>query len=270
MVTLKKKLILKPRSSAAFFLLKLLGSGDKMFGNFSAKIELMKKILKHLALPLIFLGTLAVFFVLTSIFFPTPDALLEVLRHYFELWGYPVLFISGVIEAIPIINLYFPGSSIILLGAAFSRQGTLNIFLVILVGCLAFILTYTLNYLVGYHGWHKVFRRFGLGDALDKTAKRIDKHGIFWIWISYVHPNLGALTSTAFGVLKLPLKSFYLHSFFAVLFWNTFWSFLMYFASDHLIGILTARWLVIATLLLFVGVKIIFEVRNNQFKETKF
>lgn len=224
----------------------------------------MKKIVKTLAIPLILLATLVVFFVIASIFFPTPDMLLDILKKYFALYGYPVLIISAIIESIPVINIYFPGSSIILLAAAFSRQGSLSIYAVIIFTAVAFTFTYALNYLIGHSGWHKLFIKFGMGDALDKTKKQVEKHGDWWIWISYIHPNLGALTSTVFGVLKLPFTPFFLQTIIANLVWSAFWGVLMYYSSNGVIEILTARWLVIAILAIVIALKIIKEVKKGK------
>ena len=224
----------------------------------------MKKIIRSLAIPLILLATLVIFLVIASIFFPTPDMLLDTLKHYFALYGYPVLIVSAIIESIPLINLYFPGSSIILLAAAFSRQGSLNIYIVIFLTAASFCLTYALNYWIGHAGWHKLFEKFGMGEALEKTKKQVERHGNWWIWISYIHPNLGALTSTAFGILKLPFAAFMMQSVFANLVWAFFWGFLMYYSSGSMIQILTARWLLMAILLIFIGVKIVLEVRKNK------
>ncbi|MEI8061464.1 MAG: VTT domain-containing protein [Candidatus Berkelbacteria bacterium] len=228
----------------------------------------MKKIIKSLAIPLILLATLVIFLVIASSFFPTPDALLDSLKYYFAVYGYPVLIFSAIIESIPVINLYFPGSSIILLAAAFSRQGSLNIFTVIFLTAASFSVTYALNYWIGHAGWHKLFEKFGMGGALDKTKGQVGKYGNWWIWISYIHPNLGALTSTAFGVLKLPFAPFMIQSVFANLVWTFFWGFLMYYSSGNIIQILTARWLLMAVLILFIGIKIISEVRKNKRKNS--
>ena len=126
----------------------------------------MKKILKSLAIPLILLATLVIFLVVASVFFPTPDALLETLKRYFALYGYPVLVISAIIESIPVINLYFPGSSIILLAAAFSRQGSLNIYFVIFLTAASFCVTYVVNYWIGHAGWHKVFEKMEVAEKI--------------------------------------------------------------------------------------------------------
>jgi len=224
----------------------------------------MKKIIKTLALPLILLGTLVIFFIVASIFFPNSDVLLEILKKYFAIYGYPILILSAIIESIPLINLYFPGSSIILLAAAFARQGSLNIYFVILLTAISFCLTYILNYWIGRYGWYKLFEKFGLAESLKQTKKQVEKFGSWWIWISYIDPNLGALSSTTFGILKLSFRSFLLQSIFANFLWAIFWGVLMYYSSENIIKILTARWLLIVILLLFIGIKIILEVRRNR------
>lgn len=224
----------------------------------------MKRIVKALAMPLILLGTLCIFFVIAAVFFPTPDALLEGLKYYFALYGYPVLIFSAMIESIPLINIYFPGSSIILLAAAFCRQGSLNIFAVILLTAASFCLTYVLNYWLGRYGFHKLFVKFGMGDALEKTKVQVKKHGFWWIWISYSHPNLGALTSTTFGILNLPFSSFLTQTILANIVWSTFWGVIMYYSSNGMIEILTARWLILAILALVIAVKIIKELKKKK------
>lgn len=216
-------------------------------------------------LPLLILFfLLLIFFLIAQFYFPNPDVLLDSLKDYFARFGYPVLIFSAVVESIPVINLYFPGSSIILLAAAFSRQGSLSIYLVVFLTAFAFSLTYAINYLIGMRGWYRLFSRFGMDEAIDKSKTQVEKHGSWWIWVSYVHPNIGALTSTAFGVLKLDFRIFIIQSILANIFWSIFWGILMYLSSDQVIGILTARWLVLAAVALVIMIKIVFGLIKNK------
>lgn len=217
-----------------------------------------KKLYKALAFPLILLFILISFLAIYQIFnLPTNEELIKIVKIYFERFGYPVLFISAFIESLPGICLYFPGSSIVLLAAAFSRQGTLNIFSVILITAAALQLGFTINYFIGKHGWFKIFIKMGLGDTLDNSKTKIEKHGDKWIWLTYFHPNVGALTSTAYGILKMPFRKFFITSTLATLTWCVFWGIVCFLSSGVIEGIIKARWLLITFAFCWIILQII-------------
>jgi membrane protein DedA with SNARE-associated domain len=221
-------------------------------------MHLDKKTRTKLALPLLLLVMLIVLLAVVKIFhIPSNEELIRVIKDYYERYGYPVLFISAFIESIPIICLYFPGSSIILLAASFSRQGTLNIFSVILVTASALMLGYIINYFIGKHGWFKIFVKFGLGDTLENSKKKIETHGGRWIWLTYVHPNLGGLTATAYGILKMPFRKFLITSIFALLFWCTFWGVLCFYGSGVIETVIKARWLLVSCAFVYLVFQIV-------------
>lgn len=220
-------------------------------------VSLDKKTRQQLIFPLILLVVLISFLAVYRIFnLPSNEELIKIVKIYFERYGYPVLFISAFIEAIPVINIYYPGSSIILLAAAFSRQGTLNIFSVVLITSLAFQIAYIINYFIGKHGWYRLFVKLGLGDTLEHTREKIEKHGARWLWLTYFHPNIGALTATSYGILKIPFRNFLITSVLAVLVWDIFWGAFCYFGSGIIEGIIKARWLVV----IFAFCWIIFQI----------
>lgn len=195
---------------------------------------------------------------------PSNDELIKIIRTYFEQYGYPVLFAAALIEAIPVVNFYVPGSSVVLLAAAFSRQGTLNIFSVILLTTTALMAGFVFNYFVGKHGWFKIFIKFGFGEMLENSKKKIEKHGTKWIWISYLHPNLGALTSTAYGILKMPFYKFFITSLFAALFWCAFWGTICFYSSGIIEGIIRARWLLVTVGFVWIMYQIVKILRSNK------
>lgn len=227
-------------------------------------MALDKKTRKKLAFPLLLLVLLISFIAVFKIFhIPSNEELIGVMKVYFEKYGYPVLFFSTLIESIPVICLYFPGSSIVLLAAAFSRQGTLNIFSVVLVTGAAMLIGFIINYFIGKHGWFKIFVKFGLGDALDNSKAKIEKHGDRWIWLSYFHPNIGAFTSTAYGILKMPFRKFLITSIFAILAWCTFWGAFCFFGSGIIEGIIKARWLVVTFAFCWIILQVIKAFRKS-------
>ena len=218
---------------------------------------------KALAFPVIFLISIIVLFAVWNVIgLPTNQELVGVARHYFEIYGYPVLLISAIIESIPIIYIYFPGSSVILLAAAMSRQGTMNLWGVVFTVAAGIIITYIANYWIGYYGLHKAFIRFGLKDSVESTRTSLEKHGDKWLWLTYGHPNFGALTSLTCGITKYSFKRFLVYSFIATVLWCGFWGVVCYFSSGAIIKIVTLRWLFFLLIVALIIWKVIVEVRK--------
>lgn len=222
-----------------------------------------KKVAKALAFPIIFLISIIVLFAVWNLLnLPSNQELVEASRYYFMNYGYPVLFFSAVIESIPIINIYYPGSSIILLAAAMSRAGTLNLWAVIFVVAAGIFMTYIINFFVGKYGLYSIFIRFGLKDSIDTTKHSLEKHGDKWLWLTYGHPNFGALTSLTCGIIKYPFKKFLIYSFVATIAWCVFWGIVAYLGADQIIKIVTLRWLFIVLIVVLVSWKGISQVRK--------
>jgi len=196
-------------------------------------------------LPLIFLAILLLFIALwQTLGLPRPAELIALTEDYYAEYGYWVVFIGALIEGVLIINWYFPGSAIVILGVIFSRTGPLNPFLVVLIAILAFFLAYIINYALGRYGWYRVLLAFGLKEPLEKTRKRVVRHGPKAILLSYVHPNIGALTATSCGILFIPLSVFLVYSIIAVLAWNTIWGVLAYLVGTTVFKFMELKYLI--------------------------
>lgn len=180
---------------------------------------------------------------------PPSDELVDLARSYMGKYGYLVVFIGAFLEATPVVNFYLPGSTVVILAVAFSREGTLNVFIVIAVATVAFLLAYILDYIVGLYGWHTLMIHCGLDDALERAQKRVSTHGARWVWLAYVHPNVGAVAGTACGVLQVPLLSFALHSVAALVCWDALWGVVAYFGASVILQFADIKWLALAILI---------------------
>jgi membrane protein DedA with SNARE-associated domain len=227
--------------------------------------EKSKKDFRWLAIPVGLVISMTIFLYICKLLnISDTKELIKVIEHYFSIYGYPVLFLSSLIESIPLINLYYPGSTIILMAAAVSHNGTLNLVAVIAVTSLAFMISYVANYFIGKHGWHHFFIKCGLGPTLDKSGEQVEKYGRGWIWLTYIHPNLGALTSTSYGILKLPFKRFFWASLAATVFWCTFWGFVAYLSYNKMVQFLAFRWFFVGIVCAYVLYVIVKSVRKNK------
>jgi membrane protein DedA with SNARE-associated domain len=201
--------------------------------------------LRQVAFPVVVFALLVAF----NLFYkwanlPSPEEVVALSRFYFYRYGYIIVFAGAFLEATPVLNFYLPGSTVVILAVAYSAEGDLNVYGVLVVASVAILLAYTMNYILGKYGWYKVMLRFGLGPLVNSAHKRISQHGISWLWIVYFHPNSGAIAATAAGILQVPLPQFIMTSAAAVTFWSVFWGLISYFGASEILRFLDMRWLI--------------------------
>ncbi|HUT73668.1 MAG TPA: hypothetical protein VM221_02390 [Armatimonadota bacterium] len=194
--------------------------------------------LSVLALSLAFIG------VYRALGLPPSDQLVRMADSLMERYGYAIVFVGAFLEATPVVNVYLPGSTVVILAVAFSRRGTLNVFVVLAVATAAFLLAYAFDYAIGRFGWHALIRRLGFGSPLDRARDSILRRGTKWLWLGYVHPNVGALAATASGILRVPFGRFALLSAGAVTCWDAAWGAAAFFGAGIILRFLDMRWLI--------------------------
>lgn len=184
----------------------------------------LKDIFKIIWAPVILLGSYLLVFIVWKLFhLPDGAELVALTGGYFEKYGLWLLFFGALLEGFLILGNYFPGGFIIFLGVVTANGNIPRIILVVTIVSLAFFISYTLNYLVGRYGWYRLLERFGMKNALEKAAVRLEKRDLSTVMLSYWDPNLASITATAAGILKLPLPRFLLVSAIGIVLWNSFW-----------------------------------------------
>lgn len=106
-------------------------------------------------------------------------------------------------------------------------DGTLNLWLVILVSTLASLTGSLISYFVAYFGEKELIHKFGRFVFLDKgeldwTQKWFEKRGSITILISRFIPVIRHLISIPAGLAKMDLKKFVLFTAVGATAWNTF------------------------------------------------
>lgn len=195
-----------------------------------------KNILKILAIPIsLFVVYLSLVLLWKFFGLPSPEALAEIIKDYFDRYGLIVIFIAALIEGVLIIGQYFPGGFIIFLGVISAAGNIPKVAAVVLVVSVAFFISYHLNYVIGKYGWYKLFIKFGLADALEKAKLKLSRHVLSAVLSSYWEPSLASITATAAGVLQIPMKVFLGSSIVGIIIWNTLWGIVVYFIGDILL-----------------------------------
>lgn len=186
-------------------------------------------ILKLLSVPLILITIYLVMFVVWQAFnLPTDDQMIAITKDAFEKYGLWVVFVSALIEGFLLLGQYFPGGIIIFLGVISAGSNIPRVIAVVSVVCVAFIIAYTLNYLLGKYGWYALLMKFGLGKSLEDAKRKLSTQGLNAIIFSYWEPNLASITATAAGILQVPMREFQKYSVPGVIVWNIFWGALVF------------------------------------------
>ncbi len=160
----------------------------------------------------------------------------------------PFLFVCAIIEGFFVLGSYFPGGAVIFLAVILADQDLLKITAIILLVTIAFMVSYTGDYYLGKFGWYKLFLKFGFKDGMEKAQLRLDKHVRKAIFYSYWDTSLASIMATTAGVLNVPYREFISNSVFSIVFWNTFWSAIIYFIGPSILDMSTSYMIMVIAL----------------------
>jgi membrane-associated protein len=183
---------------------------------------------------------------------PPADQIIANLESLYSKYGYEIIFIGAFLEGALIIDLFVPGSSIVLFGAVFASTGAIQFPLYLLSAFCGFTLGFFVDYLLGYYGWSGVLVSLGLGKELEKAKTKMRQMGGRAFFLGYFHPDVASLFATAAGIIKLDLKEFFLYNFLAGSVWLLLWSSLAYFVGEAFIETLRKSFLVSVVVVVLV------------------
>lgn len=171
-------------------------------------------------------------------FFPSSEDIVNAARHLFDLYGYWFILFGATIEGLLFITIYFPGSTVIGLGAVFARTGELSLPLVILTGALGLQTGLTIDYLLGRYGWYHLLVKLGLEGSLENWKKRVEQYGLLAMGTAYLIPTTASLLATSAGILKVPFWKFLAASTAVITVWVTIVCIVAYLLGEELVRIL--------------------------------
>lgn len=219
-------------------------------------------IIRNLALPLLLLAVfLSLFFLWKFLNLPEDQELITLTRNYFERYGLVTVFVSAVLEGMLLIGLYYPGSIVIFLGVILAGKNISKVIEVVAIATSGLYIGYVLDYLLGKYGWYRLLLVFGLKGQIENAERRLTRHGLGAIFVSYWHPNFAAIISTAAGILHFSPRKFLLYSLLAVTVWNIFWGTLAYLLGEATIALMGIRFAIIV-----VVVWILFAITKTKIK----
>ena len=206
----------------------------------------LKNIIKILSAPLALLAAYLFVLLLWRVLgLPKEEVLIETTKNWFNHYGLWVVFVSAILEGTLILGQYYPGGLVIFLGVIAAGHDIPKIIQVVAVVSLAFLIGYSIDYLIGRYGSYKLFLKFGLKKSLDKAQGKLQKHELNAVMFSYWEPNLASITATAAGILQVPLAKFSLHSAIGIIIWNAFWGTLVASLGAKALQLIGLKWVLI-------------------------
>ena len=160
------------------------------------------------------------------------------IKTWFEQYGYPVVFVSAMVEGMLLVGGYFPGIFIVFIGVILAESPAQAI-AIVAVGTTGLFIAHLINYAMGKYGWYRLFIKFGLRSTLEQAQNKLLRRGgkaIFW---SYWLPSMAAFTDTAAGVLHMPFRKFVIASLAGVIFWDSLVGIIVYLLKDDALSIVS-------------------------------
>ena len=182
---------------------------------------------------------------------PSPEETYASIVQFFTIYGTPVIAISALIEGIVLVNFYFPGSAVILIGVATARGDPLRAAYLIAVVSGAFFVAAQLNYCLGLFGFRKAVLKLGGKAWLARTEKWYAQYGAKVIPLTFIHPNVGAFMSVACGNARFKFVHFAILTFFSIIVWNSFWGVFAYLFPKEVANVATQPMLLLSGFLLW-------------------
>ncbi|MES2471044.1 MAG: VTT domain-containing protein [Patescibacteria group bacterium] len=202
------------------------------------------------AAPLIYLG---LFLLLSLVWWafsmPEPQYVFNYILNLFDTHGLMIVGLAAFIEGLVLINIYFPGSAVIVIGVIAEKGDAKGAALVVLTTTIAFILSGVVNYFIGYYGLHSIIKKFGGETWLKQAEAWYQRSGNKAILASYMHPNLGAFISVACGNARYNFARFLQYAATASICWNILWGIIVFNFATMMGRAVTQGWPVIVLLL---------------------
>lgn len=139
------------------------------------------------------------------------DVYLDQLISSYGLFVYAILFMIIFVETGLVVMPFLPGDSLLFAAGAFSALGSLNIFSVLILLCLAAILGDTVNYWIGHFFGEKIIanKRIPINqNHIDETQKFFDKHGGKTIVLARFVPIVRTFAPFVAGIGKMSYSKF--------------------------------------------------------------
>lgn len=141
------------------------------------------------------------------------DFLLNLPLPLVDHWGYLILFLSALVESLPIIGSFSPGHAVVLLSGFLAYLGIFRLDAAISVAFLGAVIGDLLSYVIGYKFGHNFIARYGKYFFLsqvryEKTKNLVKEHAGKALIIGRFSPFVRAVSAFIAGVSRIKFSRF--------------------------------------------------------------
>jgi membrane-associated protein len=153
------------------------------------------------------------------------DHLINVVRPYFESWGYLIVFTVTLLENSAFLALLIPGDAVLLLAGFYAQRGALSLPAVMAIAFVGALLGDTIAYFVGRFAGSKIVDKWGGGRLLsERRIERFDRYfaeyGMWAVALGRITPVFRAFNTFAAGMSRMPFIRFLIAIFMIVAVWS--------------------------------------------------
>lgn len=171
---------------------------------------------------------------LISVYLIDFNQLIDLATKFYGGYGWLILLVAGFLEAIVLLDLYFPGSTLILLGATLSSSGEISFAAVIFFAMLGMLFGYSVSYLIGYLGGPGLIRKLKIENQVSGYQKHLATNKRMYFWAT-VHPDIASFLAVAAGMVKINFLQFIVLILIAQLIWSLIWGVIFYVFGFYLL-----------------------------------
>lgn len=195
--------------------------------------------LASVVIPFALIIAYLIFYIFLRGALPTTE---EIIKHFTTLYsrfGYEIIFISAILEALVLVNFVVPGLIAMAMGAIFARTGHIDLTLVIITAALGLLLGYMIDFLLGRLGFGRIMRKLGWGWVLNKAQIELNKFGTGSLIVGFAYPAVASFLSLAAGATGMRLVNFFILAFLSCAFWVPLWGIIIYALGEIFLTIIT-------------------------------
>jgi len=148
-------------------------------------------------------------------------------------WTYGLLFFVIFMETGFVVTPFLPGDSLIFAAGTFAAIGSMNVWLLLILGMIAATAGNTVNYWIGYRlGDEAKNIRWIKQEYMDRTHAFFEKHGGKTIFLARFIPIIRTFAPFVAGVGKMPFDYFSMYNVTGCVAWVALFTFAGYFFGN--------------------------------------
>lgn len=197
------------------------------------------------------------------------NQIIDILIRYFNVYGVFIVFTVLLLENLFLLGLVIPGETVLLIAAAASARGDLNIYTVVVTAIIAAIIGNIIGYFIGRKGGRPLIERYGRRFVSEEKIKAaesyFDEHGTKTVFVGRFAAGVRTFVPLLAGAARMSFPKFLAYTIAAVILWTIGISVIGFFFGQNLdlITELLSDFGIIA-LLVIIAVFVIYIVRRRR------